>query len=125
MGLRRGFTLIELLVVMAVIAILAGLLFPAFAQVREDGWKTTCLSNCQQVANAVMMYAQDYDESILPWLVVPFGRSPHPEETGWTYLIQPYLKSGGPQAVGGRFQANGVLMCPSFSLERLKKALDA
>ena len=32
---RRGFTLIELLAVIAIIAILAGLRFPVFAQTRE------------------------------------------------------------------------------------------
>ena len=33
---RRGFTLIELLVVIAIIAILAAILFPVFAQAREQ-----------------------------------------------------------------------------------------
>ena len=34
---RRAFTLIELLVVIAIIAILAAILFPVFAQAREQG----------------------------------------------------------------------------------------
>ena len=42
---RIGFTLIELLVVIAVIAILAALLFPFFAQAREQARKSACLSN--------------------------------------------------------------------------------
>ena len=34
---QQGFTLIELLVVIAIIAILAAILFPVFAQAREQG----------------------------------------------------------------------------------------
>src|SRR5712692_8663167 len=59
---RKGFTLIELLVVIAIIAILAAILFPVFAQARESARKTSCLSNTKQIAAAVMMYLQDYDE---------------------------------------------------------------
>ena len=54
--IRRGFTLIELLVVIAIIAILAAILFPVFARARENARKTTCMSNCKQMGNALMMY---------------------------------------------------------------------
>jgi len=60
-----GFTLIELLVVIAIIAILAAILFPVFAQAREKARSSTCLSNSKQLALAVVMYAEDYDE-VLP-----------------------------------------------------------
>lgn len=59
---RRAFTLIELLVVIAIIAILAAILFPVFARAREAARKTSCLSNTKQIALAVNMYTQDYDE---------------------------------------------------------------
>lgn len=42
---RRGFTLIELLVVITIIGLLAALLFPVFAKVRENGRRTSCQSN--------------------------------------------------------------------------------
>ncbi len=59
---RSGFTLIELLVVIAIIAILAAILFPVFAQAREQARTTSCLSNEKQIGLAFKMYAQDYDE---------------------------------------------------------------
>lgn len=62
--LRRGFTLIELLVVIAIIAILAGLLFPVFNNARNSGLKAACLSNLRQIGNGLILYAQDYDESL-------------------------------------------------------------
>ncbi|HOS94156.1 MAG TPA: DUF1559 domain-containing protein [Armatimonadota bacterium] len=61
---RRGFTLIELLVVIAIIAILAAILFPVFAKAREKARQTSCLSNCKQIANALIMYTTDYDETM-------------------------------------------------------------
>ena len=63
---RRGFTLIELLVVIAIIAILAAILFPVFAQARDKARAAACLSNTRQIATAVAMYTQDYDE-VLPF----------------------------------------------------------
>jgi prepilin-type N-terminal cleavage/methylation domain-containing protein/prepilin-type processing-associated H-X9-DG protein len=78
---RIGFTLIELLVAIAIISLLAALLFPVFSQVREKGRQTVCLSNERQVGIAFIMYAQDNDEIILP------------ANQGWAGPIYPYLKS--------------------------------
>jgi len=61
-----GFTLIELLVVIAIIAILAAILFPVFAKAREKARQTTCLNNQRQIVTAVLLYAQDHDETLPP-----------------------------------------------------------
>lgn len=61
---RQGFTLIELLVVIAIIAILAAILFPVFAQAREKARVATCTSNLRQFGLSILMYIQDYDETM-------------------------------------------------------------
>jgi prepilin-type N-terminal cleavage/methylation domain-containing protein len=63
---RPGFTLIELLVVMAVIAIIAAILFPVFARARDRARQTTCASNLRQIGMATMQYVGDNDETMFP-----------------------------------------------------------
>ncbi len=58
---RYAFTLIELLTVIAIIAVLAAILFPAFAQARENARQAVCLSNMHQIGMAALIYLQDYD----------------------------------------------------------------
>src|SRR5207244_11963728 len=58
-----AFTLIELLVVVAIIAILAAILFPVFGQAREKARMSGCASNMKQIALALGMYVQDFDET--------------------------------------------------------------
>jgi prepilin-type N-terminal cleavage/methylation domain-containing protein len=104
-SLRKGFTLIELLVVIAIIAILAAILFPVFAQAREQARKTACLSNMKQIGLASNMYLQDFDETF-PFSWGAMGR--------WIEELQPYIKSassGGNQATGAG--PNVVWHCPS------------
>ena len=68
--MKKAFTLIELLVVIAIIAILAAILFPVFAQARAKARQTADLSNLKQLALGWLMYAQDYDETVLPTISV-------------------------------------------------------
>lgn len=77
-GNRQAFTLIELLVVIAIIAILAAILFPVFAQARAKARQTACLSNTKQIATGIMMYAQDYDETLVPYRINPLSGNLNP-----------------------------------------------
>jgi prepilin-type N-terminal cleavage/methylation domain-containing protein/prepilin-type processing-associated H-X9-DG protein len=95
---RRGFTLIELLVVIAIIAILAAILFPVFAQARESARKSACLSNTKQIASAVTMYLQDYDETFALNL---YPVNPPPTVFSFYDAHVPYIKN------------DGVFRCPS------------
>lgn len=82
----RGFTLVEILVVVAIIAILAAILFPVFARARENARRVSCQSNLKQMALGFAQYTQDYN-----------GKYPNrfsgPLAGGWVATLQPYLKS--------------------------------
>ena len=60
---RSAFTLIELLVVIGIIAVIAAILFPVFAGIRERGCQTQCLSNEKQIGMAILQYAGDNSET--------------------------------------------------------------
>jgi len=118
---RFAFTLIELLVVIAIIAILAAILFPVFARARENARRASCQSNLKQLALAMIMYSQDYDE-MFPAIGGGFyqtdlnkpvadykgfnyyaggGSIPPGYWGGWATLIYPYVKN------------TQVYLCPS------------
>ena len=75
--ISKAFTLLELLVVIAVIALLAALLFPVFARARALVQRTVCLSNLRQIAFAHHLYLQDWDEQLVYWWV-PAPPRPQP-----------------------------------------------
>lgn len=56
-GRGRGFTLLELLIVIAVLGLLAAMLFPAFAMAVETANRTACARNLQQLGLALRLYA--------------------------------------------------------------------
>ena len=106
-----AFTLIELLVVVAIIALLAAILFPVFSRARENARRTTCMSNMKQLGLAVMQYAQD-DDAIYPasWVDTytgpgDGGSNPDGLDEFWSDMLYPYVKN--PQ----------IYTCPDRSSE--------
>src|SRR5437870_9093093 len=57
---KPGFTLIELLVVIAIIAILIGLLFPAFSAVQNQAKRTQAKNDLTQIITAVNAFYTEY-----------------------------------------------------------------
>jgi prepilin-type processing-associated H-X9-DG protein len=108
--------LIELLVVIAIISILAAILFPVFARARENARKSACMSNEKQLALAILMYTQDYDEKL------PAKRDAGVSLTGWNSRIQPYVKNldifrcpDAPQAKNKALEIGNVYQ-PTYSM---------
>lgn len=96
---RRGFTLIELLVVVAIIAIIAAVLFPVLSRARVAAGRAACLSNMRQYGLAWTLYLSDNDELMpdrrdlkasfgyRPWTHWP----PSDPRGGWALsLLAPY-----------------------------------
>ena len=80
----RGFTLIELLVVIAIVGIIAAILLPVFASVRENGRRTACLSNERQVGMAMMLYVADNGETFPSEVASPCDC--------WVSQVRPYVR---------------------------------
>jgi hypothetical protein len=80
------------LVVIAIIAILASMLFPAFSRARESAKRIVCISNLKQISMGVMMYTQDYDEGYP--VGYPFWFQPAPPNSDLLVnVLYPYVKS--------------------------------
>jgi prepilin-type N-terminal cleavage/methylation domain-containing protein/prepilin-type processing-associated H-X9-DG protein len=88
---RRGFTLIELLVVVAIIAILAAILFPVFARAQEKARQSNCASNLRQLGLAVHQYTSDYDGRYPPSWGATGGADPNAGI--WHVFLYPYIKN--------------------------------
>lgn len=110
-GRRTGFTLIELLTVIGIIAVLAAILFPVFAQARAKARQARCLSNMQQLGVAIETYVQDHHGFLPAWSITHPGVAPWSPPSGdenqpapgvatWDISIMSYLKE------------EDVLICP-------------
>lgn len=103
--MRRAFTLIGLLVVIAILAILAAILFPVLAHSRAAAKQSVCISNLRQIGQAMNLYMGDNDD-IFPhavdavdktqpviWGDFPEFQTKIPDMPLLPDALQPYTKS--------------------------------
>jgi prepilin-type N-terminal cleavage/methylation domain-containing protein/prepilin-type processing-associated H-X9-DG protein len=107
----NAFSLVELLVVVAIIAILAAMLFPVVTAAKQSAKQTRCSSNLKQLVTAWALYADDNAGRACPSYYV-IGSVWY----NWDFRID---KSTSPYdcRVGllGRYTKNGEInQCPSF-----------
>jgi prepilin-type N-terminal cleavage/methylation domain-containing protein len=92
---QTAFTLVELLIVIAIITILAGILFPVFAQAKLAAMHAVSIGNLKQIGLASQLYAADYDDG-LPLFANGNAQDvgdEYPRVDTWVWTLQPYLKS--------------------------------
>jgi prepilin-type N-terminal cleavage/methylation domain-containing protein/prepilin-type processing-associated H-X9-DG protein len=112
----RGFTLLELLVVTAILALIAGFLFPVLASAREQARRSVCLAHVRQLAAAHHLYTEDYDERLPEWRFrIPVPGQKRPGSVFWMAYLDPYVRGAGitrdPSATEPRlFPAEGALL---------------
>ncbi|OGV49162.1 MAG: hypothetical protein A2017_08225 [Lentisphaerae bacterium GWF2_44_16] len=82
------FTMIELLIVIAIIFILASLLFPGLKKARDTALAISCTSKLKQIGTIVSYYENDYNGYIPPCMW-----SPDADAYVWPMILYPYNNS--------------------------------
>ena len=137
--MKRGFTLIELLVVIAIIAILAAMLLPALAAVKQKAYHVACTSNLRQWGLALTMYLDDnnqifplakiangtpgapsgYDEDSPSWSALPIFHTAGQGDSVWYNALPSYVggkplwQIAGAGASDNFMNAKKIFDCPT------------
>lgn len=113
---REGFTLIEILIVVAIIALLATILFPVFGRARENAKRASCLNNMKQLGLGLMQYSQDYDERFPTFMwnkdtgTLASAVAPLTNYFTWDSAIYPYVRN------------EQIFKCPSAYIKNTRTA---
>ncbi len=91
--MRRAFTVIELLLVIAIITILAGIIYTAYAGAMATSHASNASSNMMQLGRALLIYSNDHDDRALP--STNYGVPESAPERLWSTLLKPYAKDEG------------------------------
>jgi len=122
---RKGFTLFEALVVIAIIAILAAILYSVFGRAHAKSLQAQCLAHEKELSVAFAMYEMDWD-GVMPRvdsapasiLILPYAKEEAlvcdeqpPNEEGKrpvSYLWNEFMLRGGAQ--GGAENPKSILL---------------
>jgi len=94
------FTLIELLITIAIIAVLAAMLFPALNMARDKAKSISCLNNLRQCSSVGLIYAMDYNG----WDVAQIAKV----KSDTYYWAQWYYRNNYPMS-------SKIANCPAFN----------
>jgi len=108
MRFGRALNLIDLITVLAIGGVVLLVVIPAFAYSKDGANAKSCLSNLKQIGEAVVMYADDNNQALVPavWKeTMAEEASGFPSRRVWRRLLRPYVKS------------DQVFRCPAAPLE--------
>lgn len=115
-GSSRGFTLLEVLVVVAILIVLAAVLFPTIKSNIQGAKSIQCVGNLRQVGSALLAYAADHDG------IIYFHYNSASGTTRWSDCLMG--KAGGVMAGDNYLQGGGdVMVCPSVAPKSYKEPL--
>ncbi|MFH0908545.1 MAG: prepilin-type N-terminal cleavage/methylation domain-containing protein [bacterium] len=87
-----GFTLMELLLVIGIIAILAGLLFPALNAASAKAKEAKCMAHVRQWGSAISLYAAD-NQGVFPGRGPDANNADPAATNGWFNVVAAYMSS--------------------------------
>lgn len=115
-----AFSLLELLITVTIVALLAALMLPVLALVREGSRSAVCLNNLRQIGLGDMAYAADHRGMMTPSKIefetYDAGQSPDwagSWNTSWMEQLFPYMAKNSNRA-----DSKEVYTCPQAKLER-------
>lgn len=104
----RGFTLVETLIVIALIAVLGGLILPAFVEAKAVARTAACVGKLRQIGIAMAMYRDEYG-AIAPHLSTLYPHHvPSSELLVCSADPEDGHREGDPYMEGDRYLASGV-----------------